>query len=199
MTKKRPGKNRSQADSMSLATWHYTHDPDFHLVPININPNHKFINKPHGALWVSPCDTQSSWAKWCHDNNYPLGHYRYRFTIDLTNIVTISDRADCDKLPWLNLDSQYFFEWFVADYPALKKSGVDAVWLTDDGVWKLPRFPPIFYGWDCESLAIINERCITQIWLDPDFRGPYPPPEDWERPVYAAENEWCADPSSSPE
>lgn len=199
--KRRPGKNRSQASGIQLATWHYTNDAEFDLQPIQIDPTHHFINKPIGSLWVSPCDAIYNWHRWCDHNQYPLGYYRYCITLDTTNIITISDLADCEALPQVTIDETYHLKWFIADYPALQKMGIDAVWLTNDGLdlYSQQTYVSVFYGWDCESIAILNARCVTQVEIDPQWRGATPPAPDWKRPVYSFGNESCADPHAAPE
>jgi hypothetical protein len=41
------------------------------------------------------------------------------------------------------------------DFEAVVKSGIDAIWLTEDAIRHKE-----FYGWDCESVLILNSNCI---------------------------------------
>lgn len=47
------------------------------------------------------------------------------------------------------------------DFKTMVQKGIDAIYLTEKGQWKTRlTFPRNLYGWDCETVLILNERCI---------------------------------------
>jgi len=144
---------------------HYT-KPFFKLHPITIkNGDGKtglFI-KPHGGLWCSPLDSAYGWIDWCRDESYgDIDHeQRVILEVDISNFVVIDSVEDMEtKLIWRQVHG--LFE--AIDFEAMVEQGIDGIYLTEKGQidtrWSHPRS---LYGWDCETVLIMNERCIKSV------------------------------------
>lgn len=143
---------------------HYTKEASFELRPITIkNAGTKGIwCKPQGGLWASPVDSEFGWPDWCRVENFgdTAKQLRVILDIDMGSFITIDSQDDLSQLPWhpsvagFNLMEAIDFEKLVA-------GGVDGIYLTEQGQWATRfSFPRTLYGWDCESILILNERCI---------------------------------------
>ena len=139
----------------------------FSLRPIEIkNGDGKdtlFI-KPKGGLWCSPLDSNYGWKDWCQAENFGdiKQQQRVIFDVDMSNFVVIDSTKDLEtKLPWIPVVDGYF--WAI-DFEKMVHEGVDGIHLTDKGQWDT-RFthPKSLYGWDCETIFILNERCIKSV------------------------------------
>ena len=141
---------------------HYT-KPFFKIRPITIkNADGKtglFI-KPLGGLWCSPLDSEYGWIDWCRAESFGDIDHKQRVILDieLTNFAVIDSVEDSEtKLPWYQL--HHLFQ--AIDFEKMVRQGIDGVHLTIKGQedtrlsahWSL-------YGWDCETILILNERCI---------------------------------------
>lgn len=146
---------------------HYT-KPFFKLRPITIkNGDGKtgpFI-KPHGGLWCSPLDSEYGWIDWCRAESFgDIDHeQRVVFDVDTRNFVVIDSLRDMEiKLPWFQIH-----ELFSAiDFQKMISEGIDGVHLTIKGEAETRfSYPRTLYGWDCETILILNERCIKEVSL----------------------------------
>lgn len=144
---------------------HYT-KPFFTLRPITIkNGDGKtglFI-KPHGGLWCSPLDSENTWIDWCRAENYgDIDHeQRVILDVDTSNFVVIDSVEDMEtKLPWYQIHDLFQ----AIDFEAMVQQGIDGIHLTGKGQWET-RFtwPRSLYSWDCETILILNERCIKEV------------------------------------
>jgi len=144
---------------------HYT-KPFFKLRPITIkNGDGKtglFI-KPQGGLWCSPLDLEGGWIDWCRAESYgDIDHeQRVILDVDTSNFVVIDSVEDMEtKLPWYEI--HVLFQ--AIDFEAMVQDGVDGIHLTEKGQ-RETRFtwPTSLYGWDCETILILNERCIKEV------------------------------------
>lgn len=142
---------------------HYTEDKSFELRPITVkNAGSKGIwCKPEGGLWASPLDSEFGWQAWCRAEDFSDTEKQLRviLDIDIGNFITINSQDDLSQLPWYHLAGLNLVE--AIDFEQLAAGGVDGVYLTEQGQWATRfSFPRSLYGWDCESLLILNERCI---------------------------------------
>jgi hypothetical protein len=123
------------------------------------------INKPRGAYWCSPVDSKYGWEQWVNNN-------MDQWKTDIKHGATLDGHC-------LKIDS-------VTDYPGpLIADGYghttwDWEWLADNYgfVWLtkagLDACHDELYGWDCESIAVLNGGCVTS---DDDLGDP---PVDWD-------------------
>ena len=117
--------------------------------------NIKFV-KPEGGLWASPIESSYGWRDWCRDESYD-GKLSQYFTFILEgNIYTINNTYDASCMPWIKEH-----EWLrCPDFEQMVKLGYDAIFLTEEGQQKTRFGKPSLYGWDCESVLILNKEKI---------------------------------------
>jgi hypothetical protein len=86
-------------------------------------------------------------------------------------MIIIRELEDLNKLIWLPLPEirelvkrlgftvPYGME--IIDFEGMKGNGIDAIWLTEAGQWETRHtYPRNLYGWDCETIFIMNESCV---------------------------------------
>jgi hypothetical protein len=111
--------------------------------------------KPRGGLWASPCVTEFGWEDFCIARNYMIHKLSSRFAFRLkrgTRVYRINSYNDLLKLPLLDT---------YPDFERLKQN-YDVIWLTYKGLEETDHYTYLInlYGWDCESLLILNKNCI---------------------------------------
>lgn len=144
---------------MSPEFIHYGHDKfDKDLfVPVK---NIGFV-KPVGGLWASPLYSNHSWRDWCLRENFRTEIY---FNIYFTFTVNKDAKVyTIDSLNHLRLLSNYFDSMSnrnILDFELIAKE-YDAIWLTEEGEIATRYTRPLtLYGWDCESLLVLNPNVI---------------------------------------
>jgi len=112
--------------------------------------------KPEGGLWASPIDSPYGWKQWGCENLFGDFTSQFEFTFK-GSILIIDAIRDLRKLTWNDTYPNSI------DFEALQRAGHDAIWLTAKGE-RDTRFsrPYSLYGWDCESVIILNPTGITQ-------------------------------------
>ena len=124
----------------------------FKFTPIK---NIKFV-KPKGGLWASPVESSYGWREWCRDENYD-GKLSQHFTFILEgNIFIINDTYSVSCMPWVK-ENEYIQ---YPDFEQMVKLGYDAIFLTEKGQIETRFKKPSLYGWDCESVLILNKKNI---------------------------------------
>jgi len=113
--------------------------------------------KPEGGLWSSPKESNWGWRDWCNTNEW--GDLDSKFELlYIGNTIIISKLSDLKKLiiqpGW---DKKYFF---YPDFEAMLKIEIDGIFLTEQGQEETHLSNPGLYGWDCECLLIMNQKCI---------------------------------------
>lgn len=116
--------------------------------------------KPHGGLWASNVNAKYGWKDWCKDNNFRdcLEENSFTFKLkDNAKVLIIDDATKLKKLP--TIESIYKFSWINLDFEKIKQE-YDAieVLISEDMqlYWDL-------YGWDCDSLLVMNKDIIEII------------------------------------
>lgn len=120
------------------------------------SPKNRDHVKPSGGLWTSPIDSEWGWKDWCESEDWgDLGsHFRLRFT----GRVYVIDSMDAAKqLPWRKPSWSSHVAW--PDYEAIV--GIDAIHMTVEGEQATRYDEPSLYGWDCETVWIMNPACIS--------------------------------------
>ncbi len=122
--------------------------------------NRKYISKPYGGLWTSPIDSEYGWSDWSKDNDF--GDLSDHFLLDFKgSLLTINSYEHINTLPWID-DGLFIypdFEQFSKENPEY-----DAIHLTVEGEQKTRyTHPKNFYGWDCETVLIINPDSICAV------------------------------------
>lgn len=125
------------------------------------------INKPHGGLWASPVTSKFGWIDWCKSEGYFIKDDQTKsFTFKLredAKVLIIDSKTDISNIPTLSVG----FDWAMSeniDFEQLSKQ-YDAIFLTEEALSLdiCSCFTPKqinFYGWDCESLLVLNQSCI---------------------------------------
>ena len=122
-----------------------------------------FRNKPRGGLWSSPIDSEFGWKDWCIAEEWREDTLGSWFTFDFVGSVLVIDGPhDAAKLPWIE-DGRYdgFISFQAMCCPDFY---YDAIYLTEQGQ-ELTRYTNrhSLYGWDCESLLIMNPNSIVNV------------------------------------
>lgn len=146
---------------------HYT-KPFFKLHPITIKncDGTCFRTKPLGGLWCSPLDSEYGWIDWCRDHDFEDIDHKQRVILDIDTcrLLVIDSAEDMEeKLSWYQLPPDVDID--TIDFEKLVQAGVDAIHLTIEGVGNTRFTMPHYLDWDCESVVILNERCIKNVEL----------------------------------
>jgi len=132
---------------------HYTSNPAWELQPITVaNGSH---TKPFGALWASPAGSGRSWSQWCRESDFRIDTLAVRVSLDISleNAIVIDTKDDLYKLDWRQ-DGLYRYP----DWENMANRGVDVVYLTSNG---LDSTTFELYGWDCESVVVLNSQAVS--------------------------------------
>ena len=144
----------------------YIHYGSDHFDPDEFSPikNIYLRNKPSGGLWASPYSSKRSWYDWCKSEEFRTDRLDKWFTFTLKDdakVLTIKTELDLyelenngfcvDKRPKM----KYNLRGFYPDFEKLFIIGYDAVevYMDDTIYWAL-------YGWDCDSLLVLNPNCV---------------------------------------
>ena len=117
-------------------------------------------NKPLGGLWSSPVNCSFGWVDWCVQEEYgnlrrrdPCDSFVFRYAGEVLKIDTL---ADMEALPWIEDRGL----WSI-DFERLCRQQFGAIYLTEQGQNKTSLSHPInLYGWDCETVLILNPQGI---------------------------------------
>lgn len=116
--------------------------------------------KPIGGLWASNVNAKFGWKDWCEQENFRecKEENSFKFKLKQNARVLVIDNVERlnklskTKMPfelsWVNLD----FEKLMKEYDAIE------VLISKD--WQLYWD---LYGWDCDSLLVMNPNCIEVI------------------------------------
>lgn len=142
-----------------------------HYGSTNYNPElvGKIVNarwvKPKGGLWTSPVDSQWGWKDWCEMENFrecnESNSFRLVFKPE-AKILVINGLYDLEILPKNVFELAYNYRKHYLDFELLATT-YDAIWLTEVGQRETHLSQPMdLYGWDCESVLIMNPHCVTE-------------------------------------
>jgi hypothetical protein len=119
-----------------------------------------FETKPEGGLWVCPIDSEFSWQMWSSREEVMVYKLDTCFTLQLKCNAKVYIIRDLDSLKDIvtidedkNIRTNY-------EQLALK---YDLVWLTNEGRLNTRQTFPGTFGWDCESLIILNKNCFITV------------------------------------
>jgi hypothetical protein len=119
--------------------------------------------KPYGGLWTSPINSEWGWKDWCTSEGVRHIDKVNSFKLELNKearIYIIDSLIDLIRLPLIHhpfLPSMRFI-----DFESVSKSH-DVIWLTQRGESTTRYSEPNLYGWDVESVFIMNPNCCKQI------------------------------------
>jgi len=124
------------------------------VLPVTNSPRR---NKPKGGLWTSPVGPCFGWKDWCEAESY--GDTCKCFNLEFVgSLLRIDSVEDMLRLPW---EGEDMFPWI--DFERLAGK-YDAIHLTENGE-NDTRFtnPKSLYGWDCETVFVMNKDCLKAI------------------------------------
>ncbi len=130
--------------------------------PNKIKPikNYNWV-KPRGGLWTSPINSEWCWKDWCDQSGFSDCIESNSFKLKLkpeTKILKIDSLADLITLPKIKSDDGHYLDF------ELLSSKFDVIWLTEKGQGETHLSGKInLYGWDCESVLIMNSNCCIEI------------------------------------
>jgi len=167
-----------KSDNTIYVKYWYNHGEPFDTNKIQIelgNPEFQW-GKPDLGFWGSPINASYGWKEWCiaegfgdYDWNNPI-YFRLKSNSTILKI----DREDLndDVLgKYVILDEKMYYaihrERYFLDYNKIVEDGIDAVELMDDRIGHLffhdNAYEQIFYGWDCESIVVLNKDVLEFI------------------------------------
>ena len=115
--------------------------------------------KPSGGLWTSPVDSECGWKHWCEGNKFGIDESQFEVDFE-GRLLFIESIEDAKRLPLIC--HEYLSSVKFVDYEKAS-TWYDAIYLTEKGL-RAVRFDymPI-YGWDCETVLILNKGSITPV------------------------------------
>lgn len=120
------------------------------------SPIANYAHKPKGGLWASPVDSKHSWKDWCIGEQFGLSRLdiSFEFIFD-GNAFVIDGIKDCEKLMMAEVMPNYR----VIDFERMSQS-YDAIYMTARGEGDTRYSDYHLYGWDCESVLVMNPNVI---------------------------------------
>lgn len=141
---------------------HYGADKyDKSLVKPIINRN---WNKPEGGLWTCPKNSTWGWKEWATNEGFTETTDENSFELLLkegAKLFIIDSLQDLLNAPLFVFQVESFSQQYL-DFELLATK-YDAIWLTEKGQNETHHsYPTNLYGWDCETVLIMNPDCIEQ-------------------------------------
>ena len=130
--------------------------------------NKDILCKPEGGLWGSPVGCAYGWKEWCESSQFTECNESnsFKFGIsDNANILRISSVSDLDGLPRFEKQFISFSSWIVLDFEKMLLDGVDAIELNISGDESEDALDCLYfklYGWDCDSVLVMNKDVIIE-------------------------------------
>ena len=130
------------------------------------------IPKPIGGMWASAVDAQYGWKQWCENNDFRECNEDNSFKFTLSEdakVLHIYNTKTLEDLPMQELEEwqissitkTYYldFEKLKEEYDAielhLSEEEIDEDFNFMDGLYYA------LYGWDCDSILIMNPDIIN--------------------------------------
>lgn len=140
---------------------------DFNLNLFMPIKNIEMFTKPMGGFWATNIEEEYDWKQWCSDfypelikiHNYDKYKFNFRLC-DNAKVLTI-DSVDClEKLPRQTTTFNFSYNPMVfLDYEKLSNE-YDAIYVS---ISKSRDLYFYLYGWDIDSLLVLNPYCIEKI------------------------------------
>lgn len=141
---------------------HYGSDKYFpeKVLPVK---NDKWVKPKSGGLWTSPIDSTWGWKDWNDAEQFAECDELNSFTLRLNDnakVFLIDSIEDLLIAPKTN--DSYFYNQYI-DFEKIAQN-YDCMWLTEKGQRETRLSDPInLYGWDCETVLILNGKCCHQV------------------------------------
>jgi len=121
--------------------------------------------KPKGGLWTSLIDSKFGWKDWCNMEEFRECNIENSFILKFHNwakVCKIDTFNDLENLPHYLVNDFGSYKKMYLDFEQLSKM-YDAIWLTANGERETRYSNPDLYGWDCESVLILNKNSVYQV------------------------------------
>ena len=122
--------------------------------------------KPKGGLWTSPINSNYGWKEWCEAENFRDCFFENSFKLKLKDdakIFIIDSLSDLQKAPLVDFKIGEHYQKQYLNFELIANS-YDAIWLTEKGQHQTHlSYPLSLYGWDCESVLILNPNCCYEV------------------------------------
>lgn len=140
---------------------HYGHN---RFLPHRFKPveNDSCLPKPWGGLWASPVDAAYGWKEWCEIEGFHTDNLKKHFVFTLredAKVLYITSEDQLSDLP-KKKTFPYSSMWMAMDFEALSREGFDAV---EVSISSDPRLYWSLYGWDCDSIVVMNPDVILTV------------------------------------
>lgn len=126
------------------------------FIPIS---NRSEATKPFGGFWGSRKNADFSWKEWCTEIDLKSKDLTKKIQFSLSNgtkILVINNIKLLDKLPQ-NEENHIVNKLFVTlDFEKLSKQydAIEVLISEDERLYEL------LYGWDCDSILVMNPNVI---------------------------------------
>ena len=120
--------------------------------------NAMLSTKPMGGLWASRIDAAYGWKEWCNSSDFRDCTEENSFTFSLSNnarVLYTNSVNDLEDLPELHNEFG-ICSWKLLDFEELAKT-YDAI---EVNISSDPELYFALYGWDCDSILIMNPNII---------------------------------------
>ena len=120
--------------------------------------NEEFFPKARGGFWASDINAKCGWRAWCESENFNLKSFEKYFTFTIAenaNIVLIDSIEKLKQLP--RVETELFTNRFFIDFEKALEQGIDGIEIS---ITKCPELYWALYGWDCDSIFIMNKAVI---------------------------------------
>lgn len=125
-------------------------------------------NKPacDSGLWASPINSKNGWRNWCLRENFETWRLEKSFIFELKpeakilyirNDKELRRALDSGLLMYKNYASLNRIDDYYMDFEQLVHDGYDAIEIHINSL----RIVFGLYGWDCDSLLVLNPDCIV--------------------------------------
>ena len=150
----------------------YIHYGDDQFVPEKFGKvrNNGVWTKPdhRSCLWASPVESKFGWKDWCEMEGYdPTNGFdtSFRFVLkDDAHVAHIRTEEDMSKITpfiipnsYLDFYHEYDFEKIAERYDAIE------LHLTEDPTGVRGQLYYLLYGWDCDSILILNPDVVQEV------------------------------------
>ena len=127
-------------------------------------------NKPSGGLWASAVDAEYGWKAWNKDEDFVVCDDDNAFKFELTQnvkVFVIDSVAKADALPKTHLSGESDRWAFLASTLGFESYDFEKLARVCDAIdFRLSDDHKLYYkmyGWDCDSILVLNKECIVPL------------------------------------
>ena len=117
------------------------------------------FTKPIGGFWASNINAEYGWKQWCDDNEFKFYNKDNAFVFTLSDNAKVLYINDTKILANLPMQQSIIKSWLCLDFEKLSEQ-YDAI---EVNISKCNRLYDLLYGWDCDSILIMNPDVIQEV------------------------------------